>query len=30
MQAAISKFYTTKDDAGLVTDLVAAAKKYLP
>jgi glucose/mannose transport system substrate-binding protein len=30
MQAAISKFYTTKDDAGLVTDLTAAAKKYLP
>ena len=30
MSTAISKFYTTKDDAGLVTDLAAAAKKYLP
>ena len=29
MTTAISKFYTTKDDATLVTDLVAAAKKNL-
>jgi glucose/mannose transport system substrate-binding protein len=29
INAAISKFYTTKDDAALVTDLAAAATKYV-
>lgn len=29
INAAVSKFYTTKDDAALVTDLAAAAKKYV-
>lgn len=29
ISTAISKFYTSKDDATLVTDLAAAAKKYL-
>lgn len=29
INAAVSKFYTTKDDAALVTDLAAAATKYV-